>query len=142
MTKIYGALLGLAFALTLSGGASAQTISYGQAMNVLVGACGQDIEKNCKGIKPGGNRVSACLEKNQSKISQNCQQTYAAAFADLAKRNAAQQAAPDICAPDIKRLCQNFNQGRARILRCLTRVDNRRKVSNKCNQAITDAGWR
>ena len=118
----------------------AQTIGYGEAIRGLTAACGADIEKHCKGVKPGGGAISACLAKNN--ISTGCAATFEAAFVLLAKRVAAQEAAPQICEADAKRLCSNFREGRARILRCLIRNDNIRKVSNKCNQAITDAGWR
>jgi hypothetical protein len=122
--------------------AAAQTIGYGEAIRQLTAACGTDIEKHCKGVKPGGGAISACLAKNAGSISGGCASTFEVAFGLLAKRAAAQEAAPELCRADAERLCSDFREGRARILRCLTRVDNRRKVSNKCNQAITDAGWR
>ncbi len=128
--------------LSAATGANAQTISYGEAVGQLTAACGADIEKYCKGVKPGAGRMDACLAKNAGKISGTCNQTYKVALASLQKRAAAQEAAPKLCAAEIKRLCSNFRQGNARILRCLIRVDNVKKVSNKCNQAITDAGWR
>ncbi len=118
----------------------AQTIGYGEAIRGLTAACGADIEKHCKSVKPGGGAISACLAK--SNISTGCAATFKAAFVLLAKRATAQEAAPQLCAAEMKRLCKNFRRGSGRILRCLIRKDNIRKVSNKCNQAITDAGWR
>ncbi len=118
----------------------AQTIGYGEAIRGLTAACGADIEKHCKRVKPGGGAISACLARNN--ISTGCAATFKAAFVLLAKRAAAQEAALQLCKVDAKRLCSNFQQGRARILSCLIRNDNIRRVSNKCNQAITDAGWR
>jgi hypothetical protein len=118
----------------------AQTIGYGEAIRGLTAACGADLEKYCKGVKPGGGAISACLKRNS--VSPGCSATFEAAFTLLAKRAAAQEAAPQLCQAEAKRLCSNFREGRARILRCLIRRDNIRKVSNKCNQAITDAGWR
>ena len=120
----------------------AQTIGYGEAIRGLTAACGADIEKQCKGVRPGGGAISACLAKNSSRISSRCAETFEAAFVLLARRAAAQEAAPKVCAAEAKRLCSNFRPGGARILRCLIREDNIRKVTNKCNQAITDAGWR
>lgn len=131
---------GLSLAAASSG--HTQTIGYGEAIRQLTAACGADIENHCKGVKPGGGAISVCLAKNASSISSGCASTFENAFALLAKRAAAQEAAPELCRADAERLCSNFREGRARILRCLTRVDNLRKVSNKCNQAITDAGWR
>jgi hypothetical protein len=118
----------------------AQTIGYGEAIRGLTAACGADLEKHCKGVKPGGGAIAACLKR--SNVSPGCAATFEGAFVLLAKRAAAQAAAPQLCQAEAKRLCSNFREGRARILRCLIRRDNIRKVSNKCNQAITDAGWR
>ena len=39
----------------------AQTIGYGEAIRGLTAACGADIEKQCKGVRPGGGAISACL---------------------------------------------------------------------------------
>ena len=118
----------------------AQTIGYGEAIRGLTAACGADLEKYCKGVKPGGGAIGACLARNN--ISTGCAATFKAAFVLLDKRAAAQAAAPQLCAAEMKRVCKNFQSGSGRILRCLIRRDNIRKVSNKCNQAITDAGWR
>ena len=57
-------------------------------------------------------------------------------------RAKAQAAVPEVCKNDAKRHCSNFRAGDGRVLRCLIRSDNVRKVSKNCNQAITDAGWR
>ena len=140
MKVLYIAAVCAALSLAAAGSGKAETVGYGEAIRGLTAACGADIEKHCKGVKPGGGAISACLAKNN--ISSGCAATYVAAFALLAERAAAQEAAPQICEADAKRLCSNFREGRARILRCLIRRDNIRKVSNKCNQAITDAGWR
>ena len=121
--------------------AQAQTIGYGEAIAQLTAACGADIEKFCKGVKPGGGRIDACLAKN-SGVSAGCRQTYAAALASLQKRAQAQEAVQQVCRADAARLCSNFREGQARILRCLIRSENVRRVTNRCNQAITDAGWR
>jgi len=122
--------------------ASAKTISYTEGARALVAACGADINAYCKGVKPGGNRIQFCIVENASKVSAQCMQTYEAVFASLAARAKAQAAVPQVCKPDAGRLCSNFRAGNARILRCLIRSDNVRKVTKKCNQAITEAGWR
>ncbi len=126
--------------ILLGSPAVAQTIGYGEAIRGLTAACGADIEKHCKRVKPGGGAISACLARNN--ISSGCAATFKAAFVLLAKRAAAQEAAPQLCAAEMKRLCKNFQRGSGRVLSCLIRNDNIRRVSNKCNQAITDAGWR
>ena len=139
--RLFRLIASIAFVSILLGSPSfAQTIGYGEAIRGLTAACGADIEKHCKSVKPGGGAIGVCLARNN--ISSGCAATFKAAFALLAKRAAAQEAAPQLCATEAKRLCKNFQQGSGRVLRCLIRNDNIRKVSNKCNQAITDAGWR
>ena len=122
--------------------AAAETISYTEATQALIGACGSDISALCKGIKPGGGRLQVCLLNNAAKVSPPCMQTYEAVFASLKARAEAQAAVPKACRRDAERICSNFRAGNARILRCLIRKDNVRKVTKKCNRAITDAGWR
>ena len=126
----------------LTPAASAQTIGYGEAIDQLMASCGQDVEKHCKNVRLGAGRIDGCLGEHSNEISQQCKTTYVQAFTLLAQRAQAQAAAPELCKADAKRLCSDFNEGRARILRCLTRKDNARNVSKACNTAITDAGWR
>ena len=130
--------------LIICGGvsASAQTIGYGDSMKVLIEACGADVEAHCAGVRLGSGRIEACLAQNVSRLSPNCVSAYNAVVQQLQVRAAAQEAVPQVCESDAKRICSDFREGRARILRCLIREDNVRKVSNACNKAITDAGWR
>jgi hypothetical protein len=135
-------LIATAAVLALPSKLSAQTISYTEATQALITACGADISANCTGVKPGGGRIQRCLAENSGNISEQCKRTYESVFASLAARAAAQAAVPEICQPDARRHCSNFRAGSGRILRCLIRSDNVRRVSRRCNQAITDAGWR
>jgi len=125
--------------LSVTGPASAQTISYQQAVGELANACGADITKYCKNTNIGGGMM-ACMNKNMAKVSQQCKVTFAATQASLNKREAAQTAIWQICEPDIKRLCKEYDPGNGRYLRCLLKFGS--KVGAPCNQAITDAGWR
>jgi Cysteine rich repeat len=120
--------------------AAAQTISYQQAVEGLSKACGADIDRSCKGVNLGDGRIFDCLQKNSAKVSENCKTAYAFTAASIAKRAAAQDAAPQLCATDIKRFCKEYDAGNGRIMRCL--LSNTSKLDAPCNQAITDAGWR
>jgi len=122
--------------------ASAQTVGYGDSMKFLIDACGADVQKLCANVRIGSGRIEECLQTNVSRLSPNCVSTWNTVVQQLQTRAAAQDAVPQLCAADAKRLCSNFRAGRARILRCLIREDNTRKVSNACNKAINDAGWR
>jgi hypothetical protein len=141
MSKLTGILAGLVI-LCLTQTASAQTISYGEAMDQLIGACGADVDKYCKDVRLGGSRIQTCLAENSAKISPQCKTTFGAVFELLTKRAQAQAAAPELCKSEAARLCENFREGRGRVLRCLIRPETAKNVSKKCNQAITDAGWR
>lgn len=121
---------------------SADTISYADAMQELIGACSKDVQKYCADVRLGSGRIEDCLAKNGSKVSAQCTTTFATVQMQIAARAAAQAAVPDMCAADANRLCSNFRGGKARILNCLIRRDNVRRVSKRCNQAINDAGWR
>jgi hypothetical protein len=119
-----------------------QTIGFADAMQRFTAACGTDLEKYCRKVPLGGGQIQTCLAQNASKLSQTCAATYIEVYAMVERRLAAQAAAAGICESDAKRLCANFRQGQARVLRCLIREDNARRVSRNCNRAITDAGWR
>lgn len=132
----------LALLLLLTPGvAQAQTIGYGDAMRTLVKACGPAIEKHCPGYVVDEG-LEQCFDQNISAISADCIATLLDTKAMLAQREADQANAVEVCLPDARRLCSNYNVGRGAMLTCLTRVDIRPKVSNRCNQAITAAGWR
>lgn len=127
-------------ALTLP--AAAVTISYTDAIDILTASCGKDVQTYCGDVRIGSGRIEACLAKNSSRLSQQCQTTLPQVLALIDARAAAQAAVPEICKADAARLCEDFREGRARVLRCLIREDNTRKVSKRCNAAIDDAGWR
>lgn len=121
--------------------AFAQTISYGEAMDKLIAACGADVDKYCKDVRLGGSRIQDCLSANAG-VSGICKVTLGEVDALLQKRAEAQAAVAELCKSEAKRLCENFREGRGRVLRCLTREENARNVSKACNSAITNAGWR
>jgi hypothetical protein len=142
MKRFLFLILGLMGVCTVALPGSAATISYAEAARALTAACGADINALCKGVKPGGNRLQSCLSENAGSVSEQCKQTYSAVFESLAARAKAQASVPRLCKSDAERVCEDFRAGGARILRCLIRKDNVRKVTKKCNQAITEAGWR
>jgi hypothetical protein len=134
------AAAGLLFLLGFSL-AQAQTIGYGDAMRALANACGSDIETYCQGEVPGEG-LQKCFERNAATIAPTCTAAYSSTMAVLAQREADQANAILVCEADAKRLCSDYRVGRGAMLTCLVRVDIRPKVSRKCDQAITTAGWR
>jgi hypothetical protein len=131
-------LFGLVAGFTFT--ASAQTIGFAEAIDRLAAACGADIKKHCKGVPLGDGGVRNCLVRNQAKNAPRCNSTMAEVFRLIEIRLAAQAAVPRICDADIRRLCQGVQPGDGNLLECGLKA--RRAVSAKCNQAITDAGWR
>ena len=129
-------------AVLLAAPAAAQTVSYGEAMDILIASCGNDVDKYCKDVRLGGSRIRDCLSAHSAKVSSTCKANFAKVFESLQVRAKAQAAVPTVCKSEANRLCENFRQGRGRVLRCLIREENAKNVSKTCNKAITDAGWR
>jgi len=119
--------------------ASAQTISYADAMTVLARDCGADVKKFCKGLNLGNNEIRNCLEGNQAEVSPQCTATLVSVTASIERRLAAQASVFKVCAGNAKQHCKGV-VGEVHILQCLIKTE--RIDSEKCNQAITDAGWR
>ncbi len=131
-------IIGLTALLTV-GSASAQTLGYADAIRILSTSCGKDIQKYCKNVKLGNNRIQSCLQDNASKVSATCAIDYVRVYVLLAERHAAQDSAAKICRGDAKRLCPSTTRGKGYTLQCLL---NKRKLSKACGQVITDAGYR
>jgi hypothetical protein len=142
MTAIFKTIGAVAVALCLAKPAAAETIGYADAMDMLMAACGNDVDAHCGDVRLGSGRIEACLAQHSGNVSPQCTATSAQVIALLQARAQAQAAVPELCKHDIQKLCSNFRAGNARVLNCLIRRDNVRKVSRKCNEAITNAGWR
>lgn len=136
-----GALGGmlLASSLAWTGVGMAQTISYADAMTMLAKDCGADVKKYCRGLNLGNNEIRNCLEGNQGEVSPQCTSTLAAVAVSIERRLAAQASVFKICAGNANQHCKGV-VGEVHILQCLIKTE---RIDNaKCNQAITDAGWR
>jgi|SRR5579871_3997702 len=131
---------GAALCFGLSVPAHATTISYADAITQLAAACGADIQKLCKGVNLGNNRLRDCLAQNAAQVSTQCSTSMAAILASIQKRQQAQASVTKICRDDAARRCQGVVPGEAHILACLLKAA--KSVSAKCNAAIVDAGWR
>ena len=138
-------LAAAAILMACLGGAAdlrAETIGYGEAIRTPTSACGADLERNCKGVKPGGGAIQACMANNRANVSDNCIATVDIVYTLLEERAQAQAAAPELCANDARRRCPEFRPGNARVLNCLIRPDIYRGVSKKCQDALVNAGWK
>ena len=137
MRKILTVLVSL---VGLTSAAEAATISYADAVTTLAANCGADINKLCKGLNLGNNRISDCLAQKAAQVSPQCNATLSAVLTSIQERLQAQVAVTKLCRDDASRRCEGVVPGEAHILTCLLKAKN--VVSRKCNQAITDAGWR
>jgi hypothetical protein len=141
MKNRIGAIGGLVLASLLAWTSlgQAQTISYADAMTLLAKECGADVKKFCKGLNLGNNQIRNCLEGHEGKVSAQCTSTLASVTASIERRLAAQASVFKICASNANQHCKGV-VGEVHILQCLIKTE---RIDNaKCNQAITDAGWR
>lgn len=118
--------------------AAAQTMSFGDSVGLWAQACRTDVDKSCKGIRPGSGKLASCL---QAKGSSSCKSATATFIANMDARLAAEQAAPELCAFDVKQFCASQGTGQAKKLHCLMRPDNFRRLMTPCKQALQAAGW-
>ncbi|MBV8919871.1 hypothetical protein [Bradyrhizobium sp.] len=61
-----------AFAVAFAATAPAQNLTAEQRA-----ACQGDYSRYCKGVKPGGGRIIACLNKQGDKVSEACRKVLA-----------------------------------------------------------------
>ena len=134
------ALMLAGIALTLGAAAHAQTVGFADAIKILHSSCGADIEKHCKSVNIGNGRIQQCLAENAERISPQCKADYVGVYLSLEARFAAQSAVSKICDRDARQYCDGVQPGKGHVLRCLLKAEP--SVSEACNQAITDAGYR
>lgn len=76
------------------------------------GPCYDDVQQFCKDVKPGGGRVTACLEKNQAELSPACGNLLQLSKERIDKFIKA-------CDADIEKLCKDIEPGSGRVANCL-----------------------
>ncbi|MHA7777217.1 hypothetical protein [Roseibium sp. M-1] len=127
--------------LLLSASAAAsQTVGFAEAIKLLAASCGKDIQAHCQSASLANNGITACLEKNQSKISQKCNADRVVVIGLIQARLAAQAEVAQICNRDMAQYCKGVKPGAGHMLRCLLKAQP--SVSSKCNSAIDLAGYR
>lgn len=76
------------------------------------GVCKADVDKFCKGVRPGGGRIWACLKSNEANLSQPCRDKMAEAREKGREFHKA-------CSDDAKKFCKGIPRGKGRIISCL-----------------------
>lgn len=79
------------------------------------GACRADVEKLCKGVRPGGGRIAMCMKQHEAELSPGCREAIAGA-----KRQIEEFA--EACKPDAERLCKGVQPGKGRVARLSDRA--------------------
>lgn len=95
--------------------------------------CADDIEKYCKGIKPGGGRILICLQAHETELSVSCRE----------KTRELQGVIKDCeqaCAADIAKFCKDVQPGEGRIVKCLRERD--KELSPSCSAKLEMIGKR
>lgn len=127
-------------ALSVSSAAFAQTVGFAEAIKILAASCGKDIHAHCQSASLANNGIMACLEENQSKVSEKCNADRVVVTGLIQARLAAQAEVAKICNRDMAQYCKGVKPGAGHMLRCLLKAQP--SVSNKCNTAIDLAGYR
>jgi hypothetical protein len=75
-------------------------------------ACKGDVEKFCKGVKPGEGRILACLKGSEANLSAECK-------AEVGRSREKHEAYKAACGADQEKYCKAVKPGQGRILACL-----------------------
>jgi hypothetical protein len=76
------------------------------------GVCKADVEKFCKGIKPGQGRIWSCMKSHEADLSQACRD-------HMAKKRENMKEFMSSCKADVKKLCKDVPRGQGRVIGCL-----------------------
>ena len=120
------------------GAASAQTMSYAEAISQIATVCKNDIARYCKGV-PLGPRLRACFDANAARMSPQCQQTTGVVYASITRRATAQRDIGDVCSADILTLC-GTSFADANLVTCMAGLAPQ-AMSPRCYQTFVDTGW-
>ena len=90
-------------------------------------ACGEDVQRFCVGMQPGGGRLVQCLSSHTSELSAACGNMIAAAGRGGAKIRAA-------CDQDLQRYCVGVQAGGGRLVQCLSSRTS--ELSTACTNMI------
>ena len=110
-------------------------------------ACRTDTQRYCRGVKPGGGRIIACLKENADSLTASCYASLTNKLNNQGVRkdrnNNAQGGRSNSlkdCNEDTKRLCHGVQLGGGRIIACLQ--TNSTYLSSSCAAALAAKGNR
>lgn len=76
------------------------------------GPCHGDIQKFCKGMKPGGGAIAQCLKEHEADLSQECKEK-----GQEMKQKAVEF--KEACGEDVQKFCKDAKRGHGGVVRCL-----------------------
>ena len=123
------------FLLTVSSALAGQNL-----VETVADGCKKELNTYCKDVTPGHGRILACLYAHEDKLTGQCEYALYDAAVQLERAVAALTYVASECAEDMNKLCSSVKAGEGRLLACLDK--NKKKVSDRCNQAIKDVELR
>ena len=90
-------------------------------------ACGDDLQRFCAGVQPGGGRLVQCLSGHTGELSEACAGIIAGAGGGNKLRAA--------CGDDLQRFCVGVQPGGGRLIQCLS--NHTRELSVVCGNVIS-----
>jgi hypothetical protein len=105
---------------------------------MVADGCKVELEKYCKDVTPGEQRVLACLYARNDKLSSQCEYALYEVAAQLERAVAALTYVANECDADLEKLCSNVEPGEGRLLNCLKK--NEKQVSERCKNAVKQVG--
>src|SRR4030042_6090701 len=88
-------------------------VGFTQEEGERKGVCKADVQKFCKGIRPGQGRIWACLKSREAELSQQC-------VDHMNKQREKAKGFRSACKDDSKKFCKGIPHGKGRIISCLT----------------------
>lgn len=134
--KKLSALLVSVFAMLLIAG---NAVAVEKMIKSVAQGCEKELTSFCSQVTPGEGRVLACLYAHNDKISGRCEYALYDAAAQLERFVAGLSYVVNECEDDLNKYCQSVQAGEGRIAECLL-VQNKDKISERCNKAIQDVG--
>jgi Cysteine rich repeat len=100
-------------------------------------ACGQEFQRFCTGVQPGGGRILQCLLARRGELSAPCRSVLVAG-AQGSSRAASAGRFQDSCGPDAERLCAGVPMGKRGVVKCL--ISQRTELSASCTSFFAEMG--